>query len=140
MEGSSTIGINIDLIIVRDGQILLGRWKPEMSEGKEMWGVPGKDLRFGETFSQCAERNLRQEFDVGMTNCEVIGVNANHAFDRHYIDIAMTAVPEGEIDLTVRTPEWAEWRWFKLEELPPLFDAATTALASWKQQKVCVSE
>lgn len=141
MNSGSAIGVNVDLLLIKDGKVLLGRWNPEYCEGKEIWGVPGKDLRFGETFSQAAERNLREEFDVGMKSCEVIGVNANRAFGRHYVDVAMTVEPDGEIDLTVRTLEWSEWKWFPLDALPAgLFDAAKAAIACWQQKKICAAE
>jgi 8-oxo-dGTP diphosphatase len=141
MTTSSTIGTNIDLLIIRNDQILLGRWNEKYSNGKESWGVPGKDLRFGETFGQAAERNVREEFDLPLIRHEVIGVNANRAFGRHYIDVVLLADVGSEIDLTVRTPEWAEWKWFALDALPDtLFDAARAAVACFRDKKVCAEE
>lgn len=140
MTTGTTIGTNVDLLIVRNGKILLGRWNESYSDGKEMWGVPGKDIRFGETFGQAAERNIREEFDLPLKGHAVIGVNANRAFGRHYVDVVIMAAVEGAIDLTVRTPEWSEWRWFPLENLPPLFDAARAAITCLQERKVCAEE
>ncbi|SRR6266498_610332 len=90
-------GINVDILVIRDNKILLGlmteKWK---YKGERVYGVPGRDILFGEKMGETVRRNIREEFDCGVTRYELISVNANYALGNHYIGIGFIAEIDGE--------------------------------------------
>ena len=73
-------GINVDILVIRDNKILLGlmtdKWK---YQGEKVYGVPGRDIRFGEKMGETVKRNIREEFDCNVARYELISINANYA-------------------------------------------------------------
>ena len=58
-------GINIDILIVKENKILLGLMTKQWNyEGKQVYGVPGRDIRFGEKIGDTLRRNIKEEFDT----------------------------------------------------------------------------
>ena len=80
--------VNVDILVVRDSKILLGlltdKWK---HQGKRVYGVPGRDIMFGEKIGDTVKRNIREEFGCDVKKYRIICVNANYALDNHYITI-----------------------------------------------------
>lgn len=133
--------VSVDILIIRNEKILLGllsdKWK---YEGKSVWGVPGRDIRFGERIGDTVKRNIKEEFNCSVKKYEIICVNANYAFGNHYIGIGVVA----EIDGTpkVLIPEdWKEWRWFERDEIPEnMFPATKNLLDCYLGKKFIMSE
>ena|SRR5688572_13930743 len=104
-----TPGINVDILIIRNGQILLGlmtdQWK---YEGQQAYGVPGREIHFGEKMGETIKRNIKEEFDCNVTSYEIIGVNANYALGNHFIGIG--AIAEIDDEPKVLLPDdWVKW-------------------------------
>jgi 8-oxo-dGTP diphosphatase len=55
--------VGVGIMIVKDGQVLLGRRKGAHGEGEYAW--PGGHLEFGETLEECVAREIAEE--TGMT-------------------------------------------------------------------------
>jgi ADP-ribose pyrophosphatase YjhB (NUDIX family) len=133
--------VNVDILVVRDGKVLLGlltdKWK---CEGRNVWGVPGRDIRFGEKIGDTVKRNIREEFGCGVTRQEVICVNANRALGNHYVGIGVVAEIDGEPRLLI-PEDWKEWRWFPREEIPDdLFPAAGNLIECYLKKRFTFSE
>lgn len=70
----------VGVVVVReDGRLLLVRRGNPPSEG--LWSVPGGGLELGETVSECARREVREECGLACEPLEVF-----HAVDRIFRD------------------------------------------------------
>lgn len=141
MSDTQTIGLNIDILIVREGKVLLGKFSDKwLIDGKKYWGVPGQDIRFGESFGDAAKRSIQEELHCELEQYIVCSVNANHAFDNHYVGVGVWATIKGE-PVNKKPEDWDTWEWFDMDDLPlNLFPSAKNIIKAFKQKKVCVEE
>ena len=121
-------GISVDILVVRDGKLLIGlltkRWAVD---GHQVYGVPGRDIRFGEHIEETVKRNIKDEFGCNVVQQEVICVNANYALGNHFIGIGVKAVIDGEAELLL-PEDWERWEWFEKDKLPDKMFPATRNL------------
>lgn len=133
--------VNVDILVVRGSKILLGllteKW---WSKGKPAWGVPGREIHFGEKISDTVKRNIREEFNATVKSYKIISVNANYELGNHYIGIGIVAEIDGEPNLLL-PEDWKEWRWFKKDGIPKnLFTAAKNLIECYLKNRINVSE
>ncbi len=110
------IGINI--LIIRDGKLLLGKRKG--SYGAGMWGLPGGHLEHDECMIDAAARELAEETGLTATYFEFVNLFNNHQGKEimHYLQIGFIA-HEVQNEPVLKEPNRCEeWRWFKLTDLP----------------------
>lgn len=114
--------VGIGVLVIHNNQLLLG--KRIHSHGLGTWCPPGGHLEFGETPTECAIRELREE--TGLSALEVVeGPWSNDYFEKeekHYLTVFML-VKSFEGKLIVAEPDkCSQWEWFDLNALPaPLF-------------------
>ena len=133
--------ISIDILVIRGNQILLGLLTPKWNyEGQRVYGVPGREVCFGEKIGDTVKRNIQEEFDCNVTEYKIICVNANYALGNHYIGIGLTAKIDG--DPKILMPEdWEKWEWFDCNQIPQnLFPATKNLVECYLTKKVCISE
>ncbi|MBU1245849.1 MAG: NUDIX domain-containing protein [Nanoarchaeota archaeon] len=133
--------VNVDILIVKDKKILLGllteKWK---YEGKQVWGVPGRDIRFGEKISETVKRNIKEEFGCEISRLEIISINANYALGNHYIGIGVIVEITGELK-TLIPEDWEKWEWFSEEQIPKnLFPPAKNVIDCYLNKKINISD
>jgi len=133
--------INVDILVVRDGKILLGlltdKWK---HQGKKVYGVPGRDIMFGEKIGDTVKRNIREEFGCNVTKYKIICVNTNYALGNHYIGIGVVAEIDGKPKVLL-PEDWESWEWFGKDEIPEnLFPATENLIKCYLENKFCVHE
>jgi ADP-ribose pyrophosphatase YjhB (NUDIX family) len=121
-------------IIVEDpaGRILLGRISPRWSAGGQYeWGLPGREIAFGEDLWMAVARNLDAEIGLSLLSARAVSVNSNFALEDHYLTIGVAVTTAGE--LTNRRPEdWIAWEWWDRDDIPSrLFPAANNTLSSY---------
>ncbi len=120
MNGEPRIGVGV--IIVRDGEVLLGLRRG--AHGAGCWQFPGGHLRAGEGIEQCAVREAWEETGLKLRNLR-LGPYTNDIFaaeGRHYVTLFVLAgCEEGAPE--VKEPEKCEqWRWCRWGAMPtPLF-------------------
>lgn len=133
--------VNIEILVVKDNKILLGLLtKKWMVEGKQVYGVPGRDLLFKETIGDAIKRNIKEELNCEVKKYKVICVNANYAFGNHYIGIGVVASIYKE-PINMSPVDWEKWEWFEKNKLPQnLFPSAQYIIQSYLENKVNVSE
>lgn len=112
-----TFPVGIDIFVVRDGKLLLGKRNHGWSAGT--WGLPGGHLEFKESMKACAARELVEE--TGMTAEDFVFTTVINNTSRtleHYIHVNFVAKnPKGE-PVVKEKDRFDEWRWFPLNDLP----------------------
>lgn len=129
--------VSVDLIVKKENKILLGKVGDKWSDnGKYEWGLPGREINFGDNFEQSAKKNLEEETGMNLVNFKVISVNENFEFGNHYIVIGILIEAEGEPK--IKKPEdWKEWKWFGTNEIPDkLFPSARLTIRCFLEEKV----
>lgn len=113
--------IGIGVIIRKDGDILFG--KRRNAHGNGAWGFPGGHLEHGESFEDCARREVQEETGLQIEHLAIEAVT-NDVFDggQHYVTVFVSADHAGGT-VERREPEkCAEWRWAGPDTCPePLF-------------------
>lgn len=111
--------VGIGVLIFNGDQILLG--KRLTKHGSNMWSPPGGHLEFGETFSECAIREVQEEAGIVIHDPQMAGVT-NDVFEetgKHYVTIFMRAEYDGKQAIQNLEPEkLLAWEWFALSKLP----------------------
>ena len=75
---------------------------------KQVYGVPGRDIRFGEKIGDTIKRNIKEEFGCSVAKYKIICVNANYALNNHYIRIGVVAEIDGEPKALI-PEDWEKW-------------------------------
>ncbi len=112
-------GVGVGVCLFRDDKLLFGLRKSE--HGLGTWCFPGGHLELGESWSECARREVLEETGFDIKEFRYMGVtNDIYGPDKHYITIYMGAdVPEG--DPRIMEPDKCEkWEWFGAGNYPEL--------------------
>ncbi len=133
--------VNVDILVVKGDKILLGLLTEKWNyQGKQVYGVPGRDVKFGEKIGDTVKRNIEEEFGCNVTSYKIICVNANYALGNHYIGIGVIAEIDGEPKVLL-PEDWVKWEWFSKDEVPSnLFSASKNLIECYLKNKFCVSE
>jgi len=136
-----TTKVSVDILITRENQILLGLLTQKWNyEGSQVYGVPGREIWFGEKIGETVRRNVKEELGCEVTAYKIICVNANYAYGNHYIGIGVKAEIQGE-PKDLLSEDWEEWEWFDKDKLPEnLFPAARNLIDCFLGNRFNVSE
>ncbi|HEU5229111.1 MAG TPA: NUDIX domain-containing protein [Ktedonobacteraceae bacterium] len=110
-------------VIVRDGDRIL-LIKRQNSHGDGTWSIPGGHLEYGESFEECALREVEEETGVIVADATFCAIT-NDIFvkeEKHYITIWIEArYVSGEACINAPR-EMSDINWFPWNALPtPLF-------------------
>lgn len=111
--------IGLGVLIYQDSSILLGERKSP--HGFNTWGPPGGYLEFGETFEQCAIREVREEAGLCIESASFIGITNNIFTDetKHTVSIFMRAkYISGQEIINSEPDKISSWKWFDMANLP----------------------
>ena len=135
------VGIGI-IIVNQQGQILIGKRK---NSHAPYYSIPGGHMELGETFSQCAIREVEEETGLTIYKPQVIAVTNNlstyHESGKHYISVALLTT-EFSGELTLIEPNKCEgWLWVDPTQVPsPQFDASEQSIRCYLEQQFCINE
>ncbi|KAL4993095.1 NUDIX hydrolase domain-like protein [Aspergillus recurvatus] len=92
------------------------------SHGADTWGLPGGHLEFGESWEECAARELEEETGILVDEDSVQYLTAtNDVFEkegRHYVTVFVRVRVKGGQEPKIKEKlKCAEWRWVSWEEL-----------------------
>lgn len=127
-------GVGIGVVIVdKDGKVLFGKRKGSHAP---FFSIPGGGLEAGETFEDCAIREVKEETGISIINPKVIGVTNNLKTFRsegvHYISIVLLAKEYCGQPIIMEPEKCEKWIWEDPNNLPmPHFDASERGIACY---------
>lgn len=116
------VRVGLGVIVMKDNKVLVGRRKG--SHGAGCWAFPGGHQDFGETWEECAQRELEEETGIKIKLKHINGReyafvtnNIMPNWDKHYCTIFVLADwIEGSVEL--KEPNSCEgWYWMTWQEL-----------------------
>ncbi len=121
------VRVGIGVFIFKDGKFLMGQRKNAHGDGT--WSVPGGHLEFGESFSDTAIREAKEETNLDITNVR-FGAVTNDYFEiegKHYVTVWMLSdYKSGDVKI-IEPDKFVKMEWRDFKNLPePLFQP-------WKQ-------
>ena len=133
--------VSVDILVIDGNKVLLGLLsKKWLYEGKQVYGVPGREIHFRETIGEAVKRNIKDEIGCEVVNHTVISVNANYAMGNHYIGVGVVVEIVGEVQ-RLKKEDWDTWEWFDKDKLPPnLFPSAKNVIDCCLAHKMNISE
>lgn len=114
----SQVQVGIGIIILKGKKILLG--KRIDGHNKGTWQSTGGHLEFGESFEDCARREIREETGLEVKNIKQV-IATNDIFlkeAKHYVTIFMVCEYLNGTPSAREPNKCSEWRWFDKGNLP----------------------
>ena len=134
----SQVKVGLGLLVVKDGQILLGKRKG--SHGAGEYSGPGGHLEPLERLEDSLLREVAEEvgpaFKVKNLRFLCVSNITNYA-PKHYVDIGMTAVWEAGEPQVMEPDKQEGWDWYDMESPPsPLMPNVALYIQAYKTGKV----
>ena len=124
----------VGVMILKGDKVLLGYRVAESSHGGGTWCFPGGHLEFGESFKQCALREIKEECGVKVKNLRFQCVANLKKYDRHYVLIGFMADWALGEAKNLEPDRFDGWQWFSLKRLPkPLFQGTDVMIKNYKR-------
>ncbi|XP_010265328.1 PREDICTED: nudix hydrolase 1 [Nelumbo nucifera] len=128
MAGSSAPvpRVAVVVFVINGKTVLLGRRRSSI--GDSTFALPGGHLEFGESFEDCAAREVKEETGLDIKKMEYLTVTNNlfleEAKPSHYVTIFIRAVLKdpSQVPQNLEPNKCDGWDWFDWNNLPqPLF-------------------
>ena len=110
--------VGVACFVWRDGKFLMGQRKG--SHGDSTWSVPGGHLEPGESWEECARREIREETGMEITNIQFFCIT-NDLFSKdgkHYVSIWMKADWDSKEPQILEPTKFIEQTWTNFHNLP----------------------
>ncbi|KAL2622910.1 hypothetical protein R1flu_003115 [Riccia fluitans] len=118
--------VGVAVLILKGTSVLCGKRKSKV--GYDQWALPGGHLEFGETFEECACREVEEETGLLIQNVRLVTVsNTIMLHDLrpvHYVTVFMKAdMADPEAQPEVLEPNACDgWNWMDWPNIPePIF-------------------
>lgn len=112
------VHVGVGVFVVKDGKVLFG--KRLGAHGTGTWCPPGGHLEFGESFEECARREVQEETGLEVANVTYLTAT-NDIFEKdnkHYITIMMRADWVSGEPQIIEADKMVEWQWCTWEDRP----------------------
>ncbi|MEI6810706.1 MAG: NUDIX domain-containing protein [Candidatus Nomurabacteria bacterium] len=128
--------VGIGIIIEKNGKILIG--ERLAGHGSQTFMLPGGHLEFGESFEDCARREVKEE--TGLEDIiirGVVSVGNDIAYDKHYISIGILAEYVSDEPYNAEPDVSKNWQWYDKQNLPKgLFIPSEKVIKNWLNKNV----
>lgn len=95
----NTPKIGVDILVIKDNQILLGLLsKKWLVNGVRVYGVPCRDIPFGEKIGDTVKRDIQEDIGCNVISYKIFSINASHTTDNHFINIGIVRHQRGKIE------------------------------------------
>lgn len=133
---SVVVGVGV-IIVNQKGEVLCGK---RCGKHAPYWSIFGGHLEAGETFEQCAIREIKEETGVAISAPKIIGISNNletyQQEGKHTVSICMIANYQGGTPQCREPDKCAELRWCMPDNLPePHFEASRNAITLWQNKQ-----
>ncbi len=140
MADKKGVGVGCGVMLLKDNKVLLGKRHkdPDKADselhGEGTWTMPGGKLHYGETFEECARREVREETGMKLKKVKVMCVNNDKNEHAHFVTVGLFSDDfEGEPKV-MEPDEITEWKWFALDKLPEkMFFPSAKILENYKK-------
>jgi 8-oxo-dGTP diphosphatase len=121
----------VTVLVMKDKKILLG--KRLGSHGAGNFAFPGGKLEWGETFEQCARREVREETGIEIANIRFLRLLNFRFYGKHFTDVGLLVDWESGEPTAMEPNKCEGWNWYGIEEIPkPLFDGCESCFEALK--------
>lgn len=128
----ATIGVN--LIVVKEGKLLLGKRKMIVGDGT--WGLVGGRLDLGEGIMEAAKRELAEETGLRAKRLVFAGVTHQLQAGDHWVQFGFKVVDFEGVAENLEPEVCEELKWFNPDELPEnLFPAHEKLIDLWLKKR-----
>ncbi|KAL3831103.1 hypothetical protein ACJIZ3_019905 [Penstemon smallii] len=123
--------VGVGVFLLKGNKVLLGRRRTAVGHGT--FALPGGHLEFGESFEDCAAREVKEETGLDITGIEIMTVTNNVLSEPKLVQliaILMRAslVDPNQIPVNLEPEKCNGWDWYDWNDLPkPLFGPLETA-------------
>ena len=116
MKDRPNVGVGV--FVWKNDKFLMGRRVGK--HGKDTWSVPGGYLEYGETFKECAIREVMEETGVTIKNIKFMATTNNvfHDEQKHSITVFMRCEWKSGEPKTIEHDKYVDLDWFTFETLP----------------------
>lgn len=130
MENQIKVGVGV--MVVKDGKILMGKRLAKHAGGE--YATPGGHLEHGESFFDCARREVAEECGLEIKNIRFLFVTNLLAYlPKHYVHINLVAEWAGGEPQVLEPEKCESWDWYDMDNLPePYFFTTKMAIDSYK--------
>ena len=139
VEGRAHFPVGVNAIVMRDGELLLGKRKyPHYHDGG--WGLPGGHLEYGEKLIDAVARELQEETGLKSKKFSfLVADNDTRGDGFHYIHFGFRAEEVSGEPQVMEPEKCYGWEWFPLTALPePLFFGHQKMLRAIQQKLIFI--
>lgn len=123
MSDTPNVRVGLACFVYRDGKFLMQ--KRQGSHGEGCWSLPGGHLEFGESWEECAAREVMEETGMEITNIRFLTAT-NDIFNKenkHYVTVWVTSDWVSGEPYIVEPDKCLDQTWSDFSSLPaPLFE------------------
>ncbi|KAL1568491.1 geranyl diphosphate phosphohydrolase-like [Salvia divinorum] len=127
-----TLEVGVQVLLLKGNKVLMGRRHTVVGNGH--FALPGGHLEFGESFEECAYREVKEETGLEIKRVEKLTIVNNAILEpkpMHLIAVIMRAVladPNQEA-INMEPEKCDGWNWYDWDHLPsPLLLTLETAI------------
>lgn len=136
------IGVGVGVMILKNGRVLLGKRHEDPTKASSLlhgagtWTMPGGKLEWGETFEECARREVLEETGIELRKIQVICVNNDQVENIQFVTVGLFADEVIEDPKVMEPDKITDWQWFDLNDLPtPMYFPSMKILQNFKRKE-----
>ncbi|XP_047973902.1 geranyl diphosphate phosphohydrolase-like [Salvia hispanica] len=132
MSAQPTLEVGVQVILLKGNKVLMGRRHTVV--GDAHFALPGGHLEFGESFEECAYREVKEETGLEIKGAEKLTIVSNAILEPKPMQlvavIMRAALADPNQEAINMEPEKCDgWNWYHWDHLPsPLLPTLQTAI------------